>query len=311
MLAALAVLPGSALAGQPEALPIRSPAASVGLLSRVAVIGASVTAGFGSGTRAPGESVGGCSERTTLGDVIAEMIGASGRVILDAGSPAFHLDPIRMGSQLVSAALEAEPTLVVAVDFLFWYGYGDIADDDESQRLRRLDEGIAQLDRLRCPVIVGDLPDVTHAAGGAISASQAPRAGSLLALNRRIHAWHAVRDRVAVFPLASLLRALRTSSPSEGRSRHGTVAATVGLLQPDRVHPTTEGLVAIARELIASVRALDPDLPPNSFESNSANLLDRLTQRCQFGAGQHQRRLAPEGSLGAEAWTPNLQRRPK
>ena len=52
-------------------------------------------------------------------------------------------------------------SLIVAIDFLFWFGYG--AGKDAEGRMASLEQGLDLLEGLMGPILLGDLPDVRHA----------------------------------------------------------------------------------------------------------------------------------------------------
>ena len=51
-----------------------------------------------------------------------------------------------------------KPTLVVGVDYLFWFAYGP---GPEEKRVERVDKALKGLDALACTVLLCDLPDMT------------------------------------------------------------------------------------------------------------------------------------------------------
>ena len=82
---------------------------SARLFDRVAVLGASVSAGLA----AP---------------PVAASIKAglpADAAVLDVASVLFFQDPFANGRAQVDAALAHRPTVVVALDFLFWFAYAD------------------------------------------------------------------------------------------------------------------------------------------------------------------------------------------
>ena len=80
------------------------------LFERVAVIGASASAGFGLEVR--------------LGGVVEAALGERVVEVLDAGDSFFFTSPVSRGQAAVDKALAFEPTLVPAPDFPFWFAYG-------------------------------------------------------------------------------------------------------------------------------------------------------------------------------------------
>jgi len=223
------------------AVPLQTPSASATAarecLARPVVIGASFAAGFG-----VGRSFGAAFAASRAGEEPGEPV--------DLGDALFFLSPLATGKRQVAAALEEEPTLVLALDFLFWFGYGalDAAGgpiEPEEERLALLETGLALLAELECPLVVGDFPDMSAAVGGMLMPAQMPERATLERLSARVRAWAAGRTDTLVIPLAELVRAL--GSKDEVRIGRHLYPAGTRLLQPDRLHPTLEGLIAMAQ----------------------------------------------------------------
>src|SRR5262249_46708467 len=106
----------------------------------------------------------------------------------------------------VDDALKAKPTLVLGLDFLFWFCYGEGTTDDA--RLRRFDAGLKLVESFGCPVVLGDLPDASAAVNRQLTPDQIPSPQALSAANRRLRDWAATRRRVAIVPLSSIMRAV-------------------------------------------------------------------------------------------------------
>jgi hypothetical protein len=174
--------------------PERRPSAE--LLDRVAVIGASVSAGLA-----------------------APPIAASLRAglpatadVLDAASVFFFQDPFANGEAQVAAAAAHRPTLTLAVDFLFWFAYASTSPDGRRQRL---EGGLALLAALPGTVVVGDLPDMRNANESILGPAAVPSPTELTALNAQIRAWAAARPHTVVLPLAAWTAPLVTGEDIE------------------------------------------------------------------------------------------------
>jgi len=169
----VALLCASAFQVEAPAVPATEPRA----LERVVVIGASLSAGFGA--------------EQTLAQVFAAALKPGHAEPVDYGDALFFTSPLSFGARMVEAALDEEPSLVLAVDFLFWFGYGSTdaeggAMDSEDERLALLEHGLAFLARLECPLVVGDFPDMSEAVGRMISPAQMPEKATLPRLSQRV-----------------------------------------------------------------------------------------------------------------------------
>jgi hypothetical protein len=139
---------------------------------------------------------------------------------------------------------------VVALDFLFWFGYGAMTADgapleSEDQRLELLETGLEFLDELECRLVVSDFPDMSAAVGKMLAETQMPERATLERLSARVRAWAAERGDTVVLPLAAAVEALK----GEGEivlGRHRWPPGT-RLLQGDQLHPGVEGTIGVAQ----------------------------------------------------------------
>ncbi|MSR69721.1 MAG: hypothetical protein EXS17_05170 [Phycisphaerales bacterium] len=255
------------------------------LYDRIAVIGASVSDGFGVFIRddvaaddltAAKSAVRRVPSGVNLSDVLrASVPTAPGPIIHHYASGFFFSSPGTVGKSEIDRALGAKPTLVLAVDFLFWYVYGTVNADgeimqSEAARVANLEMGLSQLDRVLAagvPLIIGDLPDMRGAIGKMLSKNQVPAPETLDAVNTRITAWVATRPAVKLLALRTLLTALKAGGTLEVAGRVWDPATLGALLQNDQLHPTFCGTVIIAAGLIDLARTNDASaLPPFVFE---------------------------------------------
>ena len=131
------------------------------------VIGASASGGF-----VLSEPFGGAeTTRCKLNYYLDAAIAAPHAPVKNYGTALLFLSPDAMGAQEITAATNSHPTLVVAADFLFWFCYGN--DGTDTERARHFEAGLKLLERIPCPLVVGDIPDASSATNsGIISPSQ-------------------------------------------------------------------------------------------------------------------------------------------
>lgn len=222
------------------------------VFSRIGLIGASATAGFGvvAQPRDP------ASKEMYSADLADVLIASSSEPITISrlGSVFFFSDPINHGRAAVDRLLQFKPTVIFGIDYLFWYGYGThtVAGRPitrESERLELLEEGLRQADRmvaLGVPIIVGDFPDMHDSIGHLLSAEQVPETGTLVKLNARLKEWADSHPNVRVLNLATLVPSLDRGDRVTLRGREWNCAVDGAILQEDRLHPTLVGCMAIA-----------------------------------------------------------------
>jgi hypothetical protein len=250
-------------------------------LSRVAFIGASVSAGFGNARELKvGRSV-------PLGEFFKGMLasGLEGSDIHDFGSSQFFTAPIKSGQRQVEQALEQRPTLVVGIDYLFWYAFG-YPRRSNPRRFEGLQMGLKRLEDIPCQLIIGDLPNVDHAllgksplrGGGAIlQKGQLPSEAERVRMNKVIYEWAAQRKQVQVFPLADLMQRMVAGEKMELQGNEWKVESLDQILQEDLLHPRTRGMVWVALYVAESTLQL-PGVDKRAFEWSEASIRERLWQ---------------------------------
>jgi hypothetical protein len=243
-----------------KATPASTVAESRGILDSVVFIGASATAGFG--VIIPDPEGGKQSFPLPLSAGFEGVVTnfTADTPIRNVGSSFFFMSPGVTGTAQVDRALEAQPTLVVGVDFLFWYGYGN--DDgkggkltSEAGRLEKLKLGFKELERLGAsvPIVVGDFPDMSAAVGGMLSLQQMPALETLTQLNAALKEWCAVHPNVILFPLSDLVGKLKSGDPITIANVEFT-REKGRLLQSDNLHPTARGSIAMGLRVAELVR---------------------------------------------------------
>jgi hypothetical protein len=215
-----------------------------------------------------------------LADLLAASLPDGAAAPAQEASLGFFLDPVAVGDLCLANADLQRPTLVVALDFVFWFGYGEVAS--EAQRLERLELGLEMLERFECPIVVGDLPDLCSAlegrgpwGGPMLFPSQVPAPATLAELNQRLAAWAGARPRVVLVPLASFIERLRRGEVIELRGNRWGEGALAELLQPDRMHPTLAGGAALCVLALDALARARPALALDGVEWRTAAIAGR------------------------------------
>lgn len=266
---------GEATATAAASDPTVAPHASADtLFSRPVVIGASASDGFGLSVREHGAKPGdGVS--VSLADIL--RVGLNGRHPVEgyASSMVFvNPGPILAGE--MDRALRQSPSIVIGIDYLFWYVYGTkdalgapMRTADE--RLANLERGLAQADRALSrgiPVIVGDIPDMKAAIGKMLSRAQVPDPATLDAVNSRIREWAQSRPGARVFGLRESVMSINTNGSMRAGGTEWSVDDHGPLLLRDELHPSFTGLVAVASSVIESAATLLPQESRAAFEAS-------------------------------------------
>lgn len=251
----VSALQGSASAPDPQIAPPRSP------LARIALIGASASSGY--------------NLKVSLAEALEAQIAVPHTPPVSLAEEAFFIEPGSMGEAQVTAAAALAPTLVVAADFLFWFGYGEVSG--EAERLENLDMGLELLEGLKCPLILSHFPDMTPAVGKMLLASQVPTKPTLVKLNARVDAWAEKRGHVAFVAMPEFIEKLRAGN---GLIVGGVEFKGAGLkrrfMQPDDLHPTAEGLGVLARLCLDAACEPSVGAKPAEFKLELPPILESL-----------------------------------
>jgi hypothetical protein len=215
------------------------------ILEQVVVVGASLSDGFGLSAE--------LGTAVDLGQVLAVALAPRAANIECLANSLFSQAPIENGAKQVEKALTLDASLVIAADFAFWFGYGLGINCD--QRMQRLDECLRQLERLKCPILLGDFPDMTRAlaghspiAGGRalILPQHIPAPSCQEQLNKRLGQWAAQRDNVCLWPMSKFVAALGSEESLEVRANKFKGERKRALMQDDLLHPSSHGASVVS-----------------------------------------------------------------
>jgi hypothetical protein len=260
-------------------------AAPAALLREVHVLGASVSAGFGLKPKG-----------MNLGKVLAASLPEGTPAPKVHASELMFFDPLGFAAQALEQLENEEPSLVIAIDYLFWFGYGTTWKD-EAGRLQALELGLGLLEKQSCPILLGDFPDMSSAVSAPIPmlpAAAVPKPETLAKLNERLRAWAKDRKNVLLVPLAGLMdQLLRDQAITLGPNQWPAGTAKQ-LLQKDGLHPTVEGTVAVWLLADSVLEAQLPECKSIPRVREVGILMDKLAPGSKVLA-------EPAGKAGAKA----------
>jgi hypothetical protein len=217
-------------------------------LDEAVVIGASVSDGFGTLiTPPPGPT--GTPDRVVmvqLADILAAAVNRPAPLPASTSS-FFFQTPERTAEQQLAFAKLHTPKLVFALDYLFWHAYGSMP---EAERLKALERGLARLDQLHVPIVIADLPDMSHAVGLMLGPSQIPSKETLAKLNERIAEWARSRKDVIVLPMTGVVAdAIANKAVTLGGHEY-PAGESRALLTGEGLHATGDGEIAVSLEAL-------------------------------------------------------------
>lgn len=250
------------------------------LFQRVAIVGASVSAGF-----CTDEFFGG--KRTPefrLVNFFNEALTCQHEPIVSRASKTLFLSARKSLEKQITDTIASKPSMVIGLDSLFWCCYGSNLSPE--QRLELFEFGLTQLDRIEQRLIVGDLPDARHAIGKILSAEEVPPAEILAKCNERLKAWAATKKNITLFPFAAMMTAAVNGQALELGGRTWEKGSARTLLQHDLLHPSHLGLAAITvATLDAAGATVDPPIARTLYRRDLESL---TTDSVQIGVKQSQ-----------------------
>ena len=208
------------------------------------VIGASASAGF-----TLSEPFGGAkTPKYRLNRYLAAALLNPNASIQSLAATSFFLEADKQAKQQIEGALATKPAAVIGIDFLFWFCYGNVPNEED--RAPRFDRGLAYLDQLNCPLVIGDIPDASGAVGGILGAKEVPKPEVIAAANRRLTEWASRRKNVALVSLSEFMTACLNDHALSIGPLTIPEGQTGKLLQSDKLHPARHGCAALALAIL-------------------------------------------------------------
>src|SRR6185503_8007612 len=207
--------------------------------SRIVMVGASASAGF-----TESEPLGGPkTPQYRLSCYLEAALRVAHEPVQNLANAMFFIQPEAAGRFQIDQALKAKPTIIVGIDFLFWFCYGE--GPAEKDRLQRFQKGLELLDTVHCPLVLGDIPDASGASNDMLPAELIPSAETMAAANRRLKQWAATRRTVVVVSLSGFMRAAMANQALTFHGHTEPAGKTRSLLQSDRLHPSPRGCAVL------------------------------------------------------------------
>ncbi|NBX25147.1 MAG: hypothetical protein EBQ99_03730 [Planctomycetes bacterium] len=264
-------------------------------LAHVVVMGASVSDGFGVRLRATLPDGSRPTHQVALADLI-EAAARDGNIRVESlATETYFLQPEATARRTVAAALNAKPTLVIAIDWLFWNAYGTRGTGGKpmrtcEDRMALLETALNRLDQLAksgVPMVMGDLPDMKAAIGGGmLDQSMVPSGECLKQLNDRVKAWSRAHPNVVIVQLSELVRCTQAGDPVTACGQVWSQARLGPLLQQDKLHPTLVGSMAVLAMAIDGAQRVTGQPVTGRFDLDPSSVRSKLLQRIAEGAGK-------------------------
>jgi hypothetical protein len=269
---------GAVRGAQAQSNSLRAPAANdvaaapKSTWERIAVIGASASAGFT--TAEPFGSTN--MARYRLSRYLDAALLSPHQPVTNLANALFFLQPETMGRNQIDLALKLKPTLVLGMDFPFWFCYGNLRTNETRQQ--RFEAGLQLLEKIPCRLLLGDIPDASAAANGMLGEKEIPSADEMAAANRRLRSWAEGRPQVIIFPLADFMR---TAMANQALTVHGAeipAGQTRVLIQEDKLHPSVPGCATLAVAILDVIQAKEPPFSAANIRWDPKELLRQVPQ---------------------------------
>ena len=223
------------------------------VLDRIAITGASVTAGMGLKTPPISSDLGGYP--MNFQHVVEGMLEIEPEAIGFFADVMFFRSSRKNATEYVQKIVEFKPTIVFGIDFLFWFGYGMAPDDvdEDEYRMEKLNFGLDLLELIDAPIIVGDLPDMHAAIGYMLRDGQVPSVPTISKLNERIHKWAEEHKNVQVISVYELGKHILGNEEFTILEHTWPAGSRARLMQGDLLHTTLEGTTAAALLVIDAI----------------------------------------------------------
>jgi len=223
------------------------------VLNRVVVTGASVTAGYGLKTPPIKGDLGG--HPITMKHIMEGVITSPHDDVVLFSDMMFFRNPKKYGNEYIQKIIEHNPTLVVGIDFLFWFAYGstELAENTPENRTKEFEYGLELLSKIKTPMILGDLPDLHGAIGKLLSAHQVPATATLKKLNTLLREWASTRSNVIIINVNQLFSSAMNDEEITVLNSTWQSGSQAKLLQKDMLHTTLEGTVIASLMIVEAL----------------------------------------------------------
>jgi len=236
---------------------------------RIVMVGASASAGF-----TESEPLGGPkTPQYRLSRYFEAALRVAHEPVQNLANTMFFFQPEAAGRFQIDQALKASPTIMVGIDFLFWFCYGEVPA--EQDRLQRFEKGLELLDTVQCPLVLGDIPDASGASNDMLPADQIPSTETMAAANRRLKQWAAARRQVVIVSLSGFMRAAMANQALTIHGHTEPAGKTRSLLQSDRLHPSPRGCAVLVLAILDAVQATRPAHTSGEIRWNPKEVFER------------------------------------
>lgn len=170
----------------------------------------------------------------------------------------FHFSAPAQGTiDQLAIARAAKPTLIVAVDLLFWHAHEVVADElrgtpaEVIARTASIEAALRELETLSVPIVLGLLPSIDPTHVPLVRDARVPSDALRASLNLLIRVWAEERPNVLLLDIGDLMAHAAAHEPFDVLGVAYSGEAMRGFLQKDNLHPTPAGLIVMMQLVCA------------------------------------------------------------
>ena len=186
-------------------------------------------------------------------------------------------------------AREQSPTLLIALDYLFWFGYGKKGVNGTApfRRERRDTTRDWNFWRSGWPNSIGSsarfslaiFPTCPKPSATCLGLSQMPAPETLKALNTRLREWAGTHPNVTIVPVAGMIESMKMNSPFMAGRQQWVQDSHERFIQRDNLHPTLDGLIVFTQESMSRLVEADPMIEKDDFDFDIESVRNRIYER--------------------------------
>ncbi len=220
------------------------------LLSRPVVIGASLSDGYDHKERLGGPK----SDALALDLYLQQVVKLPTGKITNFSNRFCFVYPLGISHRQVADALGTKPSVIIAVDQLFWQLYGNFASTE--QRLSTFKSALSKLDSITCPLVIGNIPDASRSINKMLARSQVPKIDTINKANMILETWAKKRKKTAIIDIATFMKLCVSNKEIKLKNITYPEGTTKNFLQTDMLHPTAPGVKAISYAVIEALQTI-------------------------------------------------------
>lgn len=231
-----------------------TPLTDSSLWKQPVIIGASLSNGYHHQERIGGPK----SDALALDHYLKKHLPKQDTQITNLSNRLSFISPVFISHNQLYDASKLSPSVIIAVDQLFWHLYGRYPNT--KTRLKTFQNALDKLDQIDCPLVVGNIPDASKAVRLMLSASQVPKLETINKANEILTEWVKKRlqhnKQTAIVDLSHFMKICLADEEIKLNNIVYPAGSTKAFLQRDMLHPTPLGVTAISHAVMDALHTI-------------------------------------------------------